>query len=272
MIDPITQQWIYQGFQFSRAWFSRFKRRKGISLRSPTNTAQHVPDNYKEYIENFHSYIRYHCSNGVPSPGIAQPGQVGRFRLSNIANMDQIPLEFEFLSGATYEVKGSKTVWVRSQGSGLGKRQATIQAAIFGDGISRIKPLIIFRGKGTKLIKTERDMWDKRVAVDFQENAWVDEAVMLRWLQKQWLLSVDLHGCPQMSLLRHSMPRMLVLDVHRAQKTQAVKDCMRRLHTLPVMVPPGCTSLVQPLDVCINKPLKDRIHALAEQHYLTHLD
>lgn len=270
--DPITQQIIYQGFRFSKPWFGRLKKRKGISLRNPTNHAQQIPQNYQEHIENFHTYIQYHSTHGCIPPGVPTTGQVGRYRLSNIANMDQIPLEFEFLLGATYESKGSKTVWVRSQGSGLGKRQATIQATIFGDGVNRVKPLIVFCGKGTKLLKTEKEMWDKRVVVDFQENAWVDENVMLRWLQKQWLLSVDLTGCPQMSVLRHTMPRMLVLDVHRAQKTQAVKDCMRRLHTLPAMVPPGCTSLVQPLDVCINKPLKDRIYNLAEEHYTKHLD
>lgn len=110
------------------------------------------------------------------------------------------------------------------------------------------------------------------MVLDFEENPWVDGNVMLRWLQKQRLLSVDLAGCPQMSLLRHSMPRMLVLDVPCAQKTPAVKDCMRWLHTLAVMVLPGCTLLVQPLDVCINKPLKDRIYNLAEQHYKKHLN
>ena len=37
------------------------------------------------------------------------------------------------------------------------------------------------------------------------------------------------------------------------------------------MVPAGCTSLIQPLDVCINKLLKDRIRALADQHYIDHI-
>ena len=46
---------------------------------------------------------------------------------------------------------------------------------------------------------------------------------------------------------------------------------MHRFNTLPVMVPAGCTSLVQPLDICINKPLKDRIRALADQHYVDHI-
>src|SRR4051812_12348080 len=33
------------------------------------------------------------------------------------------------------------------------------------------------------------------------------------------------------------------------------------------MVPSGCTSLVQPLDVCINRPFKSRIEVLSQEHY-----
>ena len=139
----------------------------------------------------------------------------------------QIPLEFEFLAGGTYtyEMKGAATVQVRSQA------QATIQVTTFANGISRIKPFIVFHGKGTKLLQ----------------------------------------AYPGQYTLRNTIPRMLVLDVHKAQETQAVKDVIHRMHTLPVMVPAGCTSLVQPLDVCLNKPLKDRIRALADQHYVDHI-
>jgi hypothetical protein len=50
---------------------------------------------------------------------------VGRFILSNILNMDQIPLPWEYLEGRTYEFKGKKTVWVRNKRSGWDKHQAT---------------------------------------------------------------------------------------------------------------------------------------------------
>jgi len=95
---------------------------------------------------------------------------------------------------------------------------------------------VIFRGKGTKLLVTEKHKWDKRV-VDFKDNAWVDEKIMLRWLRDQWQLG--------QYMLRNTVPRMFVLDVHKAQKTEPVKDTMRRMNTLPAMVPSGCTSLVQ---------------------------
>ena len=55
---------------------------------------------------------------------------VGRFKLSEIYNMDQTPLAFEFLDGRTYNSKGAKTVWLKEGKSGHNKRQATLQITV----------------------------------------------------------------------------------------------------------------------------------------------
>ena len=71
-----------------------------------------------------------------PSAPSDTPGEVGRFRLGNICNIDQTPLPFEYLSGRTYNQQGEKTIWVQgSQQSGWEKRQATIQLTIFADAV-----------------------------------------------------------------------------------------------------------------------------------------
>ena len=64
-----------------------------------------------------------------------------------IANVDQTPLPFSFTGGPTYNDVGSKSVWVRAASSGLDKRQCTVQLTLFADGVSRVKPLVIFEGK-----------------------------------------------------------------------------------------------------------------------------
>ena len=51
-------------------------------------------------------------------------------------------------SGPTYDTTNSPTVWVRGGVSGMDKRQCTVQLTIFADGQPRVKPLLIFRGKG----------------------------------------------------------------------------------------------------------------------------
>jgi len=139
-------------------------------------------------------------------------------------------------------------------------RQVTAQLEIFGDGVPRIKPLLAFHGKGVRIAQKEKAKWDKRVAVDFETNAWVDETVILDWLKRQWS-SASVYG------IYSDKPRMIVMDFHRAQKTEKVKSTLRTQHTTIATIHPGCTSLVQPLGVVVNAPFKRKVEDYAEQHY-----
>ncbi|CAL4230375.1 unnamed protein product, partial [Meganyctiphanes norvegica] len=51
-------------------------------------------------------------------------------------------------------------------------------------------------------------------------------------------------------------PALLVWNQFRANKTEAVKDNLKRFKTDLAVIPGGLTSQLQPLDVCINKPFK----------------
>ena len=66
--------------------------------------------------------------------------------------------------------------------SGLDKRQATLQLCIGADGEQNVKPALIFRGKG-RVATEEKEKYDKRVDVYFQQNAWMDEEINMQWVQ-----------------------------------------------------------------------------------------
>ena len=70
------------------------------------------------------------------------------FKASDVANIDQTPLPFVLGDGKAYDKKGVREVWAESGQSDLDKRQATVQLTVFADGVDRIRPTIIFRGKG----------------------------------------------------------------------------------------------------------------------------
>ena len=72
----------------------------------------------------------------------------GVYQTKDIANMDQTPLPFVLDDEKTYTDKGSSEVWCVSGSYGLDKRQCSVQLTIFADGVPRICPLVIFRGKG----------------------------------------------------------------------------------------------------------------------------
>ena len=69
-----------------------------------------------------------------------------------------------------------------------------------------------------------------------------------------------------------SSGKILVADMHTAQQTDAVKRLLVNKKTFLVNVPPGCTSRVQPLDVSVNKPFKNRVREQFEKHLDENLD
>ncbi len=242
-------------FKFSQGWFSRFKNRYKISFRRPTNTAQKPPSEKEEAIQQFHCQIR---KLQIPSDESDGPREE-RFGLHQIANMDQTPLPFSFTSGPTYDTTNTSTVWVRGGASGLDKRQCTVQLTVFADGEPRVKPLLIFRGKGTRISFREQLQYDKRVVVKFQPNAWCDQAIMEYWVKHVWKPKVDEES-------------LLILDVHSAQKTDEIKELLRKCDTTPVFVPAGCTGIVQPLDVSYNAPFKKKVESAAMEHLQNNLE
>ena len=63
-------------------------------------------------------------------------------------------------------------VWATQPGSGLDKRQATLQMCFGRKGMS--KPLLIFRATGKRISKDEIAVYDNDVEVYWQPNAWAD--------------------------------------------------------------------------------------------------
>ena len=128
----------------SDRWFSAFCQRYNISLRKKTHTAQKAPEHLRPAVTKFHAkHLRER--------------QRGKYEDCDIANMDQTPLPFVLDDGKTYSVAGAKEVWCATGATGLDKRQCTAQLTIFADGISRVRPTIIFVGKerGLPLLKRQ---------------------------------------------------------------------------------------------------------------------
>lgn len=53
-----------------------------------------------------------------------------------------------------------------------------------------------------------------------------------------------------------------MLNAFRCHFDKRVKDKLSACNTYLVVIPDGMTSQLQPLNVCLNKPVKDKIHAL----------
>lgn len=88
----------------------------------------------------------------------------------------------------------------------------------------------------------------------FHPKAWRDKAIMKKWIGKNWY---NIFHNPSTS---GSSGKILHADVCRAQQKPDVKQWLQKCKTTLINVP------VQPLVLSINKPFKDHLEGLFEQH------
>ena len=262
---------VLEEFKFSTGWFNGFLSRWNLSLRATTNKAQYIPTHYQQLIVNWLQFNRRNSQLRTAYEDYKY--EVGRFDLAHIANMDQTPLPFEYLTGKTYSHRGDKTIWTKSERSGWDKRQATLALTVFADGVDRVKPLIIFRGtedplKQQRYYGSEIQQYDSRVTVWFNSKGYSNTKTTLKWINELLIPAFHTRG-PSMwnggpSLLQtlpsgKPQPAILSLDAAHFHHSPEVLAALRDHDIIPSLIPAGCTGLIQVLDVSVNKPLKELI-------------
>ncbi|RPB00518.1 hypothetical protein L873DRAFT_1564006, partial [Choiromyces venosus 120613-1] len=255
-------------FVFSTGWFNGFLKRWGISCRALTKISSCLPDEYKKLVVN---WLRFNRCNSQPRNYFERSqiiSDIGRFRFSNILNLDETPIPFEYLDGRTYDLKGSKTISGKTDRSGWDKRQATLILYIFADGIARIKPKIIFHGKSGDrgvIRQKEQHHWHPGVTVEFNETAYNNEELFLRFIDEE--LIPALQKAPG-TISDNTRESLLLMDVAGFHTTPEV---LQKLHSASIttsLIPSGCTGLLQPLDTAVNKPFKQYLREYTDAYTL----
>ncbi|RYP24437.1 hypothetical protein DL765_000457 [Monosporascus sp. GIB2] len=170
--------------------------------------------------------------------------------------MDKTPLPFEYVDGYTYNLKGLRTVTAKSDRSRWDKRQATLILFIWADGRGRqrLKPIIIFRGvpgNRSQIPDEEKKQYATGVKVLFNEKAYNNEKVITDIVK-------------DIGEYADNEDTLLVMDVAAFHKTPALMELLRSYRITTALIPPGCTSLLQPLDTAINGPFKDWLAEFAD--------
>lgn len=210
--------------------------------------ATKLPEEYVKISNSFLRFIR-RVSNRGRSQHVSRIIEITspskRFPRSRILNLDETPIPFEYLDGYTYNSCGSRTVAGRSSRSGWDKRQATLILYIFADGVTRLKPNIIFHGaEKSRILADEIDLYAPDVTVSFNPTAYNNEDLLLRWISEE------------LDPILQQKEHLLVMDVAAFHKTEAVLTALRERRVITALIPPGCTSLLQPLDTAVNAAFK----------------
>lgn len=169
-----------------------FIKRYNLRMRAKQRNRKQPKESFREGLSKWHGTTRERLVRSGKDDTYDQ--KWGRFLPSQRFNVDQSPLPFAITTKRTYELvkKGDQyhKVWISQPGSGLEKRQCTLQVCFRPTG-KQPKLAIIFRGKGKRITKEEKAAWHKDVDVYFQENAWADTDFSVAWAQKTLKTQVE---------------------------------------------------------------------------------
>ena len=86
------------------SWCERFMRRNGLCIRTKTTIAQKLAREYKRKIIEFHKLV-------------INMRKKLHFEIGQLGSMDEVPLMFDVPSNKTVDVKGAKTIMIKTSGN-----------------------------------------------------------------------------------------------------------------------------------------------------------
>ena len=154
--------------------------------------------------------------------------------------MDETPMNFDMPATHTVHPTGEKTVIMKTTGNE--KNHFTVVLACMANG-SKLKPNgYFFCGKNEPI--------PPQIVVHVHEKGWMDEAGMKLWIEKVW-------RCREGGLMKKKS--LLVYDMFKTYLMESIKKTLRDHNTDVAIIPGGLTSQLQPLDVSLNKPFKEKV-------------
>uniref|UniRef100_A0A8C5QH03 HTH CENPB-type domain-containing protein n=1 Tax=Leptobrachium leishanense TaxID=445787 RepID=A0A8C5QH03_9ANUR len=211
-----------ENFVASAGWCTRFMNRFGLCLRQRTKISQKLPKDLDEKVMSFHSFI-------------IKQRRIHNYDLGDIGNMDETPMTFDLPSNKTVASLGEKTIFLRTTGNE--RKHFTVVLSCLANG-TKLRPVIIFKRKTLpKKVK-----FPPRITVRTHDK------------EEIW------NGRPGAALKKKQS--LLVWDMFRAHTSDDIKQLAKSSQVTLAVIPGGLTSVLQPLDVCLNKPFKDRVRKM----------
>ncbi|XP_058016341.1 pogo transposable element with ZNF domain isoform X6 [Ahaetulla prasina] len=234
---PVNEETLFQkatkigrslegGFKISYEWAVRFMLRHHLSTHSRRAVAHPLP---KDVAENAGCFIEF------------VQGQIHTqdLPLSMIAAIDEISffLDAEVLCSDDRKENALQTV-------GTGEPWCDVVLAILADG-SILPTVVFYRGRLEQPANVP-----ETILLEAKENGYSDDEIVDIWSSKVWQKHIE----------HQNSKSMVVLDCHRTHLSEKVLSMLSSSSTLPAVVPSGCSSKIQPLDVCIKRTVKNFVH------------
>ncbi|XP_068083943.1 uncharacterized protein [Anabrus simplex] len=207
-------------FKASSGWAIRFCRRHPKLLQQTPTVETPLPVILQRNVEPFRSRIQ-NLIREKP------------FSLGVIGSMDELPLNFS----APLSNNSKRHLLLRKPGTE--NCHATILLACLADG-NMLPPTIILKKNTLDSQACDDDDVGKDLLVLRQEDGLLDDSCMNQWLDLVWFKHVP-------------GPNLLIMDCYGPHTSQSVREKFANCASELGIIPGGCTSKLQPLDVSIKR-------------------
>jgi transposase-like protein len=215
---------------------ARWVQRQSLTYRMGTHVSQRHPSLTAKEALDFIESMR---------PILSQPNRHQDF----IINMDQTPVYFDPDAKKTLDVIGKATIFIRKSCSDT--KRATLGLSVTASG-KFLTPMLIFKGATNgRIVKTEFKTYPSGIVYACQPAAWMDETAMINWVTR--ILKPYVESAPD------GVVPLLLLDSYRCHMMGNVVKSIQEIGVEVQHIPGGCTSLCQPVDIGVNKPLKNKL-------------
>ena len=202
--------------------------RHGLSLRRKTTVCQSAPADCIPKMVSFITHLRS-----------LQRRQ--KFQHSCIFAMDETACWMDMPSDTTVDSTGARSVPIKT--TGHEKDHFTVILTARADGV-KLKPYVVFKGKGTCLIKNLQSI--QGIVVRFSANGWMNDSLTTDYLR-------TIIG--QLSFNK----RLLIWDAYRCHTSEATRAEATHLRLNTAIIPGGCTKFIQAPDVVWNACFKSNM-------------
>ena len=163
--------------------------------------------------------------------------------------MEETALTMNMPSNKTVHKIGSKTICIKTQRQE--KARVSVILACCANGV-KLKPFIIFKGAKNgciyKKLKKEIYVKEKKAEIYANSKAWATIEIIKLWIENIYIpyfKNKDLKKT------------LLIWDNATMHTSLIISKFLYEKGINYVLIPKGLTSILQPLDVSINRPFKD---------------
>lgn len=228
----IAKQMHLTAFKCSDGWFGKAKKR--LNLRSLAVTGQILDCVEDEVIINWLENLKNYILQNHLSP-------------CQIYNSDE--------TGLFYKIRPKKTMVLpsekRAPGRKIDKQRVTAQVCCNATGDNKIRLMVIGRSRKPRCFAG----FDVNDYVYYKSNktAWMTRELFESWFREEYVPSVRSYS----NKMGIDSKALLIIDNAPCHLELVSDDGKIRC----MFLPPNSTPILQPMDIGINKPLKDRYNS-----------